>query len=127
MTRERISEVISTPTRVWVDMLRANCLTLQGSRAVNAVSVSRAFAHGDEAARDAVIQLAQRMAEEYGLISEVDVRGYYLTVRFTRAPECTAEIETAWRPSLAGRVRSFLRFKRGPASTTQPGDDAEEA
>ena len=127
MTRARISEVISTPTRVWVDLLRANCLTLQGSRAVNAVSVSRAFAHRDEAARDAVIQLAQRMAEEYGLQTEMDVRGYYLTVRFTKAPECKEEIETAGRPSLGGRVRSFLRFKLGPAPTTQTEDNAGEA
>ena len=108
-------------------MLRVNCLTLQGSRAVNAVSVSRAFAHGDEAARDAVIQLAQRMAEEYGLLAEVHVRGYYLTVRFTRVPECTVETEIAQRPSLTGRVRSFLRFKKGPAPTIQADDNAGEA
>jgi hypothetical protein len=113
---------------VWVDLLRANCLTLQGSRAVNAVSVSRAFAHGDEAARDAVIQLAQRMAEEYGLLAEVDVRGYYLTVRFTKVPECTVETETAQCPSLAERVRSLLPFgQKASAPATQPDDDAGEA
>jgi hypothetical protein len=113
---------------VWVDLLRANCLTLQGSRAVNAVCVSRAFAHGDEAARDAVIQLAQRMAEEYGLLAEVDLRGYYLTVRFTRVPECTVETEIAQRPSLGGRVRSLLRFgQKAPATATQPDNNAREA
>jgi hypothetical protein len=127
MTRAETSERRSSPTHAWVDLLRVNCLTLQGPGAVNAVSASRAFVRSDEAAPDEVIQLAQRMAEEYGLLTEVGVRGYYLTVRFTRAPECTAETDTARRPSLVGRVRSFLRFKRGPAPTTRPEHDVEEA
>jgi hypothetical protein len=93
-------------------MIRANCLTLvQRPGAVNAVSVSRGFAHSYEVEREAFIALAQQMAGEYGLRSEIDLRGHFLTVRFTRAEVEHAD-ESPSAPSLLDRI--LMAFRRRP-------------
>ena len=114
MTRERMFERTTSPNEGWVDLLRANCLTLvERPGVVNAVSVSRGFAHGHEDERDAVITLAQHMAGEYGLAAEADLRGHFLTIRFARAGSQTSQ-ETSNGTSFIDKVRSLFRPHREP-------------
>ena len=88
MTRASTFDEITSLNRAWVDLLRANCLTLvERPGAANGVSVSRGFADGADTERDAVIALARRMAGEYGLETEISIEGHLLTIRFTRAGE----------------------------------------
>jgi hypothetical protein len=99
----------------WVDLLRANCLLLvERPRVANAVSISRGFTHLDE--RDAVVALAQGMAGEYGLRAEFDVRGHFLTIRFTREAEERGSNESTPAPSLLNRILTPFRSRSGRVS-----------
>jgi hypothetical protein len=110
MMRERTSERTTSPNKACVDLLRANCLTLvERPGVVNAVSVSRGFAHGHEDERDAVITLAQHMAGEYGLLAETDLSGHFLTIRFSRAAESQNSKEASNGISFFEKVRSLFR------------------
>jgi hypothetical protein len=116
MTQERMFERTTSPNKAWVDLLRANCLTLVGRPGVvNAVSVSRGFRYGQEEERDAVITLAQHMAGEYGLLAETDLRGHFLTIRFSRAAESQNSQETSNGISFFEKVRSVFRPHRESA------------
>jgi hypothetical protein len=125
MTRERTFERTTLPNKAWVDLLRANCLTLvERPGVVNAVSVSRGFLHGLEEERDAVITLAQHMAGEYGLLAETDLRGHFLTIRFTRPAESQISKETSNGSSLFEKVRSL--FQPGRESAAGQGTQVPE-
>jgi hypothetical protein len=114
MTRERIFEQTTGPSKAWVDLLRTNCLLLvKQPHVANAVSISRGFSHLDE--RDAVIALAQHMAGEYGLMAETDLRGHFLTIRFARAAESQNLKETPNGSSFVEKVRSLFRPHRESA------------
>jgi hypothetical protein len=92
---------------MWVDLLRANCLLLQGPRAPRSVSVSRAFPHGKEEEREAVISLAQDMAGEYGLKAEIERRGHFVTITFLR-PQSSPRIQSDLLDEPRGKRKSLL-------------------
>jgi hypothetical protein len=76
---------------------------------------------GSESEREAFISLAQRLAEEYGLRAELERRGYFLTIRVTRAPEETAAAtEESSGVSLVAKVRSVLRSRQKVQNESQP-------
>jgi hypothetical protein len=79
------------------------------------VSISRAFPHGSEDDRQSFIELAQRLAEEYGLQTEVEARGYFVTLRFSREDAETIASD-APAISLVEKVRSWLKTRFGAAS-----------
>jgi hypothetical protein len=53
------------------------------------------------------------MAGEYGLLTQVDIRGHFLTIRFTKAPAICPETPSAG-PSLFERVRARFLSRREP-------------
>jgi hypothetical protein len=127
MTLANTFEGITPLNRAWIDLLRANCLTLvERPAAVTGVSVSRGFAHGAEVERDAVITLAQRMAEEYGLLTEISLHGHFLTIRFTRAK--AGQRPVGAQRSLLERVRALFRARRKLVrQERQPNEEGEKA
>jgi hypothetical protein len=127
MTRARISEGITSPNRAWVDLLRANCLTLvEKPGVVNAVSVSRGFAHGHEEERESVIALAQHMAGEYGLVMDSEVRGHFLTIRFTRPAEQHETREPSDGFSLLAKLRALFRLRGESSARIEQREPEEE-
>jgi hypothetical protein len=117
-------ERTTSPNKAWVDLLRANCLTLVGKPVVvNAVSVSRGFAPGHEDERDAVITLAQHMAGEYGLLAETDLRGHFLTIRFTRSTESQDLKDATDGLSFFEKVRSIFRPRHDAEQGTQAPEE----
>jgi hypothetical protein len=117
MTRVQAFANRTAVNQAWVDMLRADCIVLtQSPRFANAISVTKAFPHGRETERDAVIELAQRMAEEYGLLVRIEVEGYFLNLRFARkesvARASVKPAEEAPRASTASRIRALFAGRR---------------
>jgi hypothetical protein len=107
-----------------VELLRANCLTLvERPGVVNAVSVSRGFAYGHEEERDAVIALAQRLAEEYGLAAAIERSGHFLTIRFTRK-EPASSSEPRAGASLLAMLRALFRRPKAAAAEQSEAVDA---
>jgi hypothetical protein len=116
MTQSRTIRRIAPTNGVWVDLLRANCLTLvERPEIAKAVSLSKAFPHGSEGEREAFIDLAMRMAEEYGLLAEIEPRGYFVTIRFSRQEAETVAPE-APAISLIEKVRTLLKARFGASS-----------
>jgi hypothetical protein len=127
MTRERTFERTSSPNKAWVDLLRANCLTLvERPGAVNAVSISRGLPYGHEDERDAVIALAQHMAGEYGLLAETGLSGHFLTIRFSRAEESQGSKEPSGGISLFRKVISLFRPRRESTEAQETPSPEEE-
>jgi hypothetical protein len=127
MTQARTFEGLTSPTRAWVDLLRANCLTLlERPGVVNAISISRGFAHGSEEERDAVIALAQHMAGEYGLVMDSEVRGHFLTIRFTRPAEQHETREPSDRISLLAKLRAMFRPHGDSSAPTEQREPEDE-
>ena len=113
MTRASTFDGIASLNRAWVGLLRANCLTLvERPGAVTGVSVSKGFAHGAEAERDAVIALARRMSEEYGLLTETSTQGHFLTIRFTKSRDEQASLGSPKVFFLVAWARALLRSRR---------------
>jgi hypothetical protein len=112
----------------WADMLRADCIVLTESpRFASAISVSKAFARGHEAERDAVIELAQRLAEEYGLLVRIEVEGHFVTIRFSRKGRIArpaAPVSKEVDSSLLGRLRGFILGTREGAEP-EPAREAQ--
>src|SRR5262245_56823122 len=125
MTRLQSYKTAVQLDQSWADMLRADCIVLtERPRFASAISVTKAFARGHEAERDAVIQVPQRLAEEYGLLARIEVEGYFVTLRFSnkdRIGRPVPESEEV-RPSLLGRLRGLIF---GTPEQAEPASDVE--
>ncbi len=115
MTQARVNSTSDPTNRDWADLLRTNCLILTSSKVTNSVSLSRGFQHGMEAERESFVELGQRLAEEYGLQSQVESHGYYVTIRFFR-PEPEADVDTADSGSVLGKAGAWLKARFGRAN-----------
>ena len=120
MTQVRANPDSASNSRDWADLLRANCLTLTSTQFTRSVSLSRGFPHGAELERESFVDLAQRLAEEYGLTSYVESHGYYVTIRFFRQePEAVEEV--AESDSVLARAGTWLKARFG-----RDGNGSEE-
>jgi hypothetical protein len=77
--------------------------------------------------RDAVIALAQHMAGEYGLVAETDLRGHFLTIRFSRTAESQDSKEASDGISFLEKVRSLFRPRHESAAGKTQVPDEESA
>lgn len=126
MTRTSSYEGISSPNRAWVDSLRAHCLMMvQRPEVFTAMSFSRAFPHGTEEERERVIVVGQRLAEEYGLLSEVYSHGYFVSIRFSRSD--SGREPHADRTGNSGGLLAKLRSLFGQNGSQQSAAEAEQA
>jgi hypothetical protein len=122
MTRAFVRDELTSATREWVDILRTNCLMLVNSSAANAVSVSKGFPRGADDEREAVVSLAHRIAEEYGLMAETRMDGLFLTIRFTRKP-VPAPVESPAGTSLFWKLPAVFGRRRDSHGGKQPRVD----
>ncbi|HLF77555.1 MAG TPA: hypothetical protein VJB57_08685 [Dehalococcoidia bacterium] len=89
---------VSARYEAWLDLVRSACLTLEHSSSgmVRSASLSKGFAGGQGEDKTQCILVAQRLAEEYGLATEIEERGSFVTIRFIRRD---SDAEPAAKPT----------------------------